>query len=237
MTAYEQKGDYSVCNHLRARNFSLQAICIPTSASDLQLTRGSESNVILTGDVEGQIVSLPDATDCLQVGHEFCIFNESTTVVTVRDFSGDVIVEIIPGASCCLVLKGISTPGGVWLGKAPQLSKILIDTSSVSGVSGDNSQEFIFNYLEIAGIPIKNEVAGGSLDCSNLLFTILFEAIPGTIEVWLDGNKLENGVDYLESTDHKGFTILLEPNDQNRLKSAPKDSERITVSYCRRVIF
>jgi len=237
MTAYEQKGDFAVCNHLRARNFSLQALCIPTSATDLRLTRGSQSNIILTGDVPGQIVTLTDATDCLEVGHEYCIFNDSETNITVRDFSGDVLVEIIPGASCCLVLKDNLTPGGVWLGKAPQLSKILIDTSSVSGVSGDNSQEFIFNYLEIAGIPIKNEVAGGSLNCNNLLFTILFEAIPGTIEVWLDGNKLENGVDYLESVDNKGFTILLDPNDRNRLHSAPKDNERITVSYCRRVIF
>lgn len=238
MSGYQFKSDFEACNHLRARNFSLQALCLPTSASDLLLTRGSQSNIIFTGNVDGQIVTLPDVlANCLEVGHEYCVFNDSTSIVTVRNFANDVLVEILAGASCCITLKDNSTPGGIWLGKRTQLSKVLIDTTNVIGVSGDNSQEFLFNYLEIVGIPVKNEIPEGALNCSNLIFTIQYEAIAGTIEVFLDGNKLESGVDFLEAVNLMGFTILLEPNERNRLHSAPKDSERITVRYCRRVIF
>lgn len=231
------KGDWEVCNHLRARNFSLHTACLPTSAGVLSLDRAATSNIIFTGDTAGQIVDLPDATDCLLPGHEFCIFNDAAETVTVRDFEANVIIEIIPGASCCLVLKDNSTPSGIWVGKRAQLSKIMIDTSSVVGVSGADAQEFIFNYLSLVGIPIKNEVAQGETNCQNLIYNTEYEFIAGSLQVFLDGNKLENGVDFAENPGNQGFTILLDPNDGNRLKTAPRDNERVTTAYCRRIIF
>ena len=86
-----------------------------------------------------------------------------------------------------------------------------------------------------AGIPVKNEVPGGARDCANLAFTTAFEFVPGTLEVYLDGRKMTPGLDYNEDIGFQSFTFLLNPNDKNRLKVAPKDSEDILVNYCRRI--
>jgi len=234
---YQQKGDFETCGHLRARNFSLQAATIVMSASNIDLVNGSPSNLFITGNTPGQIFTLTDATNCLNVGHQYCFFNEGTEKVIVRDFALDVLGEVGPGCNVCFLLQDNSSSQGVWISSVVRLSCVLINLDNVVGVSGDNSEEFLFNYLSLVGIPIKHEIPGGAVNCSNLNFTTQYEFIPGTIQVWLDGNKLEFGVDYIETTDNMGFTILLDPNDRNRLHSAPKDSERITISYCRRIIF
>jgi len=93
------------------------------------------------------------------------------------------------------------------------------------------------SLIEIAnaGIPVKNETPGGARDCANLTFTTAFEFVPGTLEPYLDGRKLTPGLDYNENIGFQSFTLLLNPNDKNRLKKAPKDSEDIIVNYCRRI--
>jgi hypothetical protein len=235
--AYEHKGDFHVCNHLRGRNFSLQAECITTSASVLQLTKSSTSNFFFQGDAEGQIVNLPDATDCLEIGFEFRFFNDSEKTITIRDCDLNVLGELLPGASCKFYLKDNSTKAGKWLQNDTQLSKILVDTTNISGVSGEDAQTFLENYLAIAGLPVKMETPSGFRNCDNLHYDIAYEAIPGTIQVKLDGRDLTPVLDYTEDMDYKGFTILLDPSDSNRLNSPPNEREDLIVDYCRRVIF
>lgn len=235
--ATEHQSDWHVCNHLRARNFSLQAASVVTSASNLALTRGSPSNIIFTGDTAGQILTFPDATDCLLDCHEFRIVNESTQKITIRDFDLNVLGEILPGATCRFCLADNTTSAGQWLHEKFMLSKVLFETDCVSGVSGDNFEEFFFNYLSLTGLPVKNEYATGLLNCINLVYTTKYEYINGTLEVWLDGRKLDWGLDYTENGTKDGFTILLNASDPNRLNIAPRNDETLTVAYCRRICF
>jgi len=233
--AHNHRGDWHVCNHLRARNFSIQCASIATSASILSLDDSSPSNIILTGTTAGQVVMLGDATT-YQNGHEYRIFNESTQPIEVKNADGDTIGTILPGTHNLIILCGNTTTAGNWIIGQLQLSRILVDESNISGVSGGNAQLFLENLLELTGIPIKNEFPIGKKNCSNLLYETTFEFIPGTLEVFLDGNKLTQGLDYAENVDHKGFSILLS-SATNRLSSAPKFDEDLVVSYCRKVIF
>jgi len=234
--AHDHKGDWYVCNHLKARNFSLECAPVITSLSNLSLDKSSPSNILFTGSTGGQVVTLGDATK-YQDGHEYRIFNESDNPIDIRNFDGDLLGSILPGTYCKFVLCGNSTTGGNWLHGNIQLSKILIDETNISGVSGGDTQTFIENYLSIVGIPIKNEVAEGQKNCFNLVYTTTYEFIPDTLEVFLDGNKLTQGLDFIEALDHMGFTIILDPASPNRLASPPRDDEDLVVSYCRRVIF
>lgn len=236
--AYEHQGDFHVKNHLRGRNFSLHADIVTTSGNDLFLDTGSPTNIIFEGSVSGQGVILPDATDdCLFVSHQFCFFNESDFKVIIRDFGHSIIDEVVPEGSVCLYLKDKSTPPGEWVSGKVQLSKVLVDLEHIVGVSGFDGQTFIEDYLTQAGLPVVNEVPGGAVDCNNLVYTLAHEAIPGTMMPSLDGRLLTPGLDFVEAIDGMGFSILIDPDDSNRLNSPPHKNEDILVSYSKRVIF
>lgn len=236
--AFQQLGDFHVQNHLRARNFSLQASIITTSASDLVLDSGSPSNIFFEGSVSGQIVTLPDATDdCLNIGHQFCFFNNSDFRITIRDFTSVILGTVAPEAYCCFHLKDKSSPAGIWISGKIELSRTIVDLENIVGVSGSDGQSFLEDYLSQVGIPIINEIPGGAINCSNLVFTIANEAIAGTISPTLDGRVLTPGLDFIEAVDKLGFTILIDPNNSNRLNSPPTSSEDLLVSYSKRVIF
>lgn len=234
--AYEYQGDLHVRNHLRGRNFSLHASIITTSASPLALDSGSPSALIFEG-TDPQTVMLPDATECLIVNHQISIFNDSEAKVTIRDFGNNELASLVPGASLTFHLKDNSTPVGIWLSARIQLSSILVDLGNIVGVSGYDAQSFLEDYLSQVGIPIRNEVPGGAVDCENLDFTLAFEAVSGSMQPSLDGRLLTPGLDFVESLDRMGFTILLNPADSNRLNSPPHRNEDLLVSYSRRVIF
>jgi hypothetical protein len=74
------------------------------------------------------------------------------------------------------------------------------------------------------------EIPGGAIDCNNLTFTTAFEFHPGSLEVLLDANPL-NELEYTEAVDNKGFTLVLSPGNPNLLQSAPRKSESIRVNY------
>ena len=235
--AIDYKTDVHVCGHTRTRSFSMEVLCLTASASVVQLSFGSQSNIVVEGDTPGQVIDLPDATECLFPGHEYCFFNESSQILTIRDFEDNLLREIPPNSTCCFYLKDNSTPGGIWLEKKTALSKVSINTESVSGVSGGNAEEFIFNYLEIAGIPVKNETAGGIINCINLDYITAFEFIGGTLEVKIDGSDLDPNKDFLEGPDNKSFSLIIDPDDVNMASCPPFDDETILINYCRRVIF
>lgn len=119
------------------------------------------------------------------------------------------------------------------------LAEIQVDLTRIVGISAvpQNAQAFIESYLALAGLPVKNESATGLRNGINLTFTVDAEFIPGTLEVFLSGNKLTPILDYTEHSDHQGFDLLTTQNPPWRLKSAPLLSEDLLVNYSQRVIF
>jgi len=77
---------------------------------------------------------------------------------------------------------------------------------------------------------IINELPGGAIDCVNLVFTTANEFIAGTLEVYLDGVRIDPDC-YVENVDLMGFTLVLDPTDGNKLKVAPRDTESLRVDY------
>lgn len=85
-------------------------------------------------------------------------------------------------------------------------------------------------------IKVVNEIPAGDKDGVNLTYTTAQPFIAGTLEVYLSGLKLIGDQsdpmrDYDEAGDLKGFTLLLEPNDRNRLNTPPCQDESLTVNY------
>ena len=74
-------------------------------------------------------------------------------------------------------------------------------------------------------------VPGGATDCSNLIYTTPDKFEAGTLEVYLDGRRLTPLLDFTESLNLMGFTILLDPLDKNRLYKAIGLNEDLRVDY------
>lgn len=78
---------------------------------------------------------------------------------------------------------------------------------------------------------VRNETPTGALDCVNLLYTTASAFEAGTLEVYLDGRRLDWGLDFIENPDLMSFTITLDPLDGNRLKIPFRHSESLRVDY------
>jgi uncharacterized protein YaiE (UPF0345 family) len=235
--AYEIKGDEYVRGHLRSRSFSLESLTITTVANGVfSLTASSPSNVFFIGSAQNQYLNLGDATTYEQ-GHYYNFMNDSSEVVFIRDFGLNVLAELLPNAGVTLQLEDRSNANGLWFIPQTELSKILVDLTNIQGIAGSNAQDFLENFLSLNGIPVIGEIPGGSRNCVNLAFTTSFEFIPGSLQVFLGGLRLEPGLDYTESVNNQGFTILINASDRNRLNKAPLGSESFLVNYSRRVIY
>lgn len=114
--------------------------------------------------------------------------------------------------------------------------------ATITDLGQKNVQGALEAYFSKAGLPIHNEIPGGTKNSVNLLFTTAFEFIPGTLEVWLSGLKL-NGKqtdpdrDYDEFVTANGFLLILDPNNPSKLNKAPKQFESLTVNYKKRMTF
>lgn len=80
----------------------------------------------------------------------------------------------------------------------------------------------------------KNVIPGGDINCSNLVFTTPDTFVEGSLEVFLDGSRLEDSLDYAVNPTNSGFTLILDPSDSNRLKLAPQSQEKLTVNYIKK---
>jgi len=235
--ANEIKGDQYVRGHFRARSFSLESLTISTAPSGVyQLDSSSPSNIFFVGTALNQYVNLGSA-NTYEKGHRYDFMNDSSQLVTIRDFQLNVLSELSPGAGVTLQLEDNGSAEGIWFIPQTELAKILIDVSNISGITGNNAQEFLENFLSLNGLPVVNEIPGGIKNCLNLEFTTAYEFISGTLEVYLGNLKLAPGVDYTEAGNKQGFTVIIDANDRTRLNKAPMDSEDILVNYGRRVIF
>lgn len=91
-------------------------------------------------------------------------------------------------------------------------------------------RRFNCNEVITADRIVLNEIPTGDLNCSNLDFVTNNEFLSDTIEVFLDGRKLDT-VDYTVGLDNQSFTLVLDPNNNNSLNKPPRYNEIISVNY------
>lgn len=77
----------------------------------------------------------------------------------------------------------------------------------------------------------RQVIPGGATDCSNLVYTTPDKFEAGSLEVYVDGRRLTNILDFTEAVDLMGFTIILDLDDKNRLNTALGQSEDLRVDY------
>ena len=89
----------------------------------------------------------------------------------------------------------------------------------------------ITSLPECQGKRAIQETPAGATNCLNLAYTTAFKFVAGTLEVFLDGRRLTNLLDFTEGADFMSFTVLLDPTDKNRLNTAPGQNEDLRVDY------
>lgn len=65
----------------------------------------------------------------------------------------------------------------------------------------------------------------------NLSYMLSEVFISGTLEIYLDGVKLDHGIQYNENISLNGFTIIVDPTDYKGLAKGPRCDESLTANY------
>jgi hypothetical protein len=231
------RGDRFVRGHSRTRSSSLEPLIITTVDSSVyQLTVSSPSLIFFVGTDQNQYINLGSAST-YQIGHRYELRNDSSEKIIIRDFSLNVLIELVADASVVIDLEDNSSSSGIWFVQRLQLENTLVDLENIVGITGSNSQLFLENFLGLNGLPVVNEIPTGDKNCINLDYSTDFEFIPNTLEVFLSGIKLEINIDYTENVGNQGFTVILNTANGSRLNKAPMPNESLTVNYSRKVIF
>lgn len=87
------------------------------SATTIALTSASSYVQIVIGSTAGQIFTLPNATT-LQQGWAFRFWNDSTTSVTIKNFSGTTLTTLSAGDKVETTVRDVSTTNGIWIFEA-----------------------------------------------------------------------------------------------------------------------
>lgn len=112
--ARDIKGDVRVIRNLRGRSLSVDTVEIVTSASNFPLNFASPSNIFFVGTTNGQIVTLGDATDRYNLGHEYRFLNDSEVEITIQDFGANVLFVLRPFSAVLVYLQQNGTSDGKW---------------------------------------------------------------------------------------------------------------------------
>lgn len=81
---------------------------------------------------------------------------------------------------------------------------------------------------------ITQEIPGGDTNCLNLNYTTANTFLLGSLEVFIDGRRLTQSLDFDEDPGLQSFTIKLGPSsDYNRLNKPLGQREEIRVDYIR----
>ena len=112
----------------------------------------------------------------------------------------------------------------------------------ITDIGKKNVQEALESYLSKVGLPIKGEQPVGLRNNVNLTFATAHEFIPGSLEVFLSGFKLNGDPadaerDYSELVTNNGFILHIDPMKSHRLNSPPKQFESLEVNYSKRITF
>jgi len=106
--------DTIVCEKLcRVSSFSGDLSVIQTSSSPYVLSTDSCLNHVFTG-TSSQVIILPNATT-LTVGREFYFYNLSTGVLTLKNYSEVVLLNIVNNGYVKVVLYDNTSSSGSWL--------------------------------------------------------------------------------------------------------------------------
>jgi hypothetical protein len=103
-----------------------------------------------------------------------------------------------------------------------------------------NIQYGLEQYFSLVGIPKTGIEPIGDKDSLNLVYETPEEFVVGTLEVFLSGDKLDPQDFLVTNTGpeaNRQFTIVLNPNDPERLNAPPFQNEPLTVSYSKRITF
>lgn len=122
--AQHHQGDLRILKGFNARSLGLDFLPVVISASDLQLSYDDPSNIILTGNVAGQIITLGDATDRYGDGFEYRFHNGSNQEVTIRDYTQNVLGVVYPATTAIIYLYDRSTASGLWFWGRPSIGSV-----------------------------------------------------------------------------------------------------------------
>ena len=75
----------------------------------------------------------------------------------------------------------------------------------------------------------------GAKNNVNLSYQTTSPFIPGSLAVYLSGDRLRND-DFISGVDNQSFTLVLNPNDPTRLSAPPQQDESFVVDYDRLIV-
>lgn len=116
------------------------------------------------------------------------------------------------------------------------------DPAVILDIDQKNVQFALESYFSQMGILKTSVRPTGAKNRQNLEFFVPDEYIPGTLEVFLSGNRLNGDQsdpdrDYTEDSANKRFIIELDVENPNRLNAPPLQDEQFIVNYRKRITF
>jgi hypothetical protein len=95
-------------------NYQGDITAYTVSAGTITMSITSALHTVFSGSTAGQILNLGDATQ-YQNGHEWWIYNKSTTFISIRDNSNTELLNMPTDYRLKVVLQSNSTSTGVWI--------------------------------------------------------------------------------------------------------------------------
>jgi hypothetical protein len=87
------------------------------------------------------------------------------------------------------------------------------------------------SWDQVIDVVRVNVVPLGVKNGVNLSYMLPEVFLSGTLEIWLDGVKLDHGIQYNENISLNGFTIIVDPADYKGLAKGPRCDESLTANY------
>lgn len=157
-----------------------------TSAGTLTLSLASAMNQEFTGSTSGQIVNLGVATN-YSVGHEWWLYNESSTFISIRNNAGTELVSLAPSYRIRVILANNATSAGVWiLGVVVASSAGGTLTAMFASTAASVSNKFL-DTENIAASDTLPAVSARSSVLNLVTYSNASLVSSGTIELYING--------------------------------------------------
>jgi hypothetical protein len=238
--------------NMRINNLIENFQSVTSAAGTTTLVVGSPRKTLITGSTTQTVVA-PDATT-LVVGQSFEIINRSSGIVTVNANGGTLIQSMAGGSFLTITCTGVGSAAGTWDaaytfagGSGTVTSVSVVNANGFNGSVATNTttpaitlSTTITGLLKGNGTAISAATAGtdyfapsnrvtretpsGTVNGSNVTFTLANTPISGTEEVYLNGVQQEPGAGNDYTISGNTITYLSAP-----LGGATPD--KIRVSY------
>ena len=114
--------------------------------------------------------------------------------------------------------------------------------ASIICIDNKNVQFALESFFGQVGLPVNNELPVGLKNNVNLTYSVDSEYIPGSLEVFLSGIKLNGDQsdpdrDYDEDPSNSMFVLRLNGEKRFRLNAPPQQDEGLYVNYSKRITF